>query len=133
MILCLNFFTHSIICFAILNFIVISEQLRSEQAFSNPQPPITCHVKMVLPEVIQHTLRTSWKCMARTKDPRTIHNDTASHSHSVLDLTSVGLGGAGVLSLGVFIVAGQVVKDVAGPATVFSVFIALLISALSGM
>ena len=53
-------------------------------------------------------------------------------THQTVDLTSAGLAGAGVLSLGVFIVAGQVVKDVAGPAAVFSVFIALLMSIFSG-
>ena len=75
---------------------------------------------------------TSWRKLSRTKDPRSVNNDMAVSLTSEIDLTSAGLHGGAVLSVGAFVAAGQVVKDVAGDAAVLSVIVATVVACVLG-
>ena len=80
--------------------------------------------------------------LSRSKDPRDLYSEMApptsvltaptSLTSSVVELTSAGVGGAAVVSLGAFVVAGQVVHDVSGCAGVIASVIALAMAAVTG-
>ncbi|XP_077998122.1 high affinity cationic amino acid transporter 1-like [Glandiceps talaboti] len=73
------------------------------------------------------------KQFSRTKtfDTENLKNTDLTRCLGVFDLTSLGIGST--LGAGIYVLAGQVARDQAGPAVVLSFFIAAVASFLSGL
>ncbi|EDO34820.1 predicted protein, partial [Nematostella vectensis] len=73
-----------------------------------------------------------WRLLTRIKP---INNDTSDsplkRCLNVFDLTSLGVGAT--VGAGLYVVTGQIARDVAGPAVVLSFFIAAVAAFLAGI
>ena len=76
-------------------------------------------------------MRKTWKALSRRRD--NFESDDKSELARVLgifDLTALGVGST--LGLGVYVLAGRVAKETAGPAVCISFLIAAIASAFAG-
>ena len=70
-------------------------------------------------------------CRKKFVDPSTIHRTELSRCLTKLDMTSLGV--ASTLGAGVYVLAGILARNVAGPGLVLSFFIAAVASLLAGL
>lgn len=75
-------------------------------------------------------LRSLYKAFGRKKRINIGTNTKLERCLSTLDLTALGIGST--LGVGVYVMAGSVSKDVAGPAVVISFLIAAVASIFAG-
>lgn len=77
-------------------------------------------------------MNTFWKVITRKKliDPVAISNTQLARVLNTFDLTALGVGST--LGVGVYVLAGHIAKDTAGPAVVLSFLIAAIASVFAG-
>lgn len=77
-------------------------------------------------------MSTCWRVLTRKKvlDPVSVEETRLSRVLNTFDLTALGVGST--LGVGVYVIAGHVAKDTAGPAVVLSFLIAAIASVFAG-
>lgn len=88
------------------------------------------HNFLQLHDMKSWNIRSLYKAFSRKKRINISANTELERCLSTLDLTALGIGST--LGVGVYIMAGSVSKDVAGPAVVISFLIAAVASIFAG-
>ncbi|XP_033642231.1 cationic amino acid transporter 3-like [Asterias rubens] len=83
--------------------------------------------------MVLSALRSTFRSLARTKtlNHGELVTTELSRCLGIADLTAIGVGGT--LGAGIYVLAGQVAREEAGPAIVLSFLIAAIVSMLSGL
>ena len=85
-------------------------------------------------EGVNRRLTACWHCMKRLKSaPHTNEEGYGRASprlHTIFDITGVGL--AISVPVGVYVISGQVVKDISGPSAILAIIISGIAASLSG-
>ncbi|XP_001688576.2 cationic amino acid transporter 3 isoform X1 [Anopheles gambiae] len=117
---------------------VKAESIRSNHPGSSPSPPCAARVDFCAITLRSVTMRADgplrrfWSALTRKKQ----NEDDGSESKlarvlTLLDLTGLGVGST--LGLGVYVLAGSVAREQAGPAVVVSFLVAAVASAIAAL